>query len=60
MANAIRDSRRARTDYTQTFHVLEAIEGFESSAKTGMWTTLEMDYIPAKPMKKAVVPGFLD
>ncbi len=62
MANALRDGRRARADYTQTFHVLEAIEGFETSGKTGQWTELSSAsrFIPAPPMKKAIVPGVLD
>lgn len=60
MANAIRDGRRARADYTQTFHVLEAIEGFETSGRTGAWTDLTSEYTPAPPMRKAVVPGILD
>ncbi|MBQ7915432.1 MAG: Gfo/Idh/MocA family oxidoreductase [Firmicutes bacterium] len=60
MANAIRDGRRARADYTQTFHVLEAIEGFETAGKTGTWTELKADYTPAAPMKKAVLAGILD
>lgn len=62
MANALRDGRRARADYTQTFHVLEAIEGFETSGKTGQWTELSSAsrFVPAPPMKKAIVPGVLD
>lgn len=62
MANALRDGRRARADYTQTFHVLEAIEGFETSGKTGAWVELASasQFTPSAPMKKAVVPGILD
>ena len=60
MASALIHGRRARADYTQTFHVLEAIEGFETAGKTGQWVDLTSAYTPAAPMKKAVVPGILD
>lgn len=60
MANAVRDGRRARADYTQTFHVLEMIEGFETSGRTGAWVDIDSCYKSAPPMCKAIVPGILD
>ena len=56
MANALRDGRtRPRADYTQTFHVLEAIEGFETSGKTGAWVELASasQFTPLGPDEKS-------
>lgn len=60
MAKALRTGRPARADYTQTFHVLEAIEGFETSSRTGEWVKLSSAYRRRPPMVKARVKGLLD
>ncbi len=60
MAAAIINDRPARADYRQTFHVLDAITGFDRSAESGEWVKLEADFTRRAPMKKSVVPGVLD
>ncbi len=60
MAKALRDGRPARAGVQQTFHVLEAMEGFETSSQTGEWVRMTSQYTRQAPMKKAVVPGILD
>lgn len=60
MAKALRTGRAARADYTQTFHVLEAIEGFETSSRAGEWTVLGSRYERRAPMRKAEVLGILE
>ena len=60
MAVAIRTGRNARCDYTQTFHVLDAMTGFERSAQSGEWVRMSTEYNRRPAMKKAVVKGILD
>ena len=60
MAVAIRTGRAARADYNQTFHVLDAITGFERSAASGSWIDMSTRYIRRPAMKKAVLKGELD
>lgn len=60
MAKALATGRAARADYTQTFHVLEAMEGFETSSRTGQWVAMTSTYERRMPMQKAVVKGILD
>ena len=55
----------AAEDFVARVHdraLLEAIEGFETSGKTGAWVELASasQFTPSAPMKKAVVPGILD
>ena len=60
MCKAIRTGREARCDVQQTYHVLEMITGFETSAKTGQWTKIESEYHRAPAMKLPVLKGVLD
>ncbi len=60
MAKALATGRPARADYQQTFHVLETMEGFETSAREQRWVTLSSQYTRRPPMQKAVVKGVLD
>ncbi len=60
MCKAIRTGREARCDVQQTYHVLEMITGFETSAKTGEWTKIESEYHRTPPMVNPVLKGVLD
>ena len=60
MAKAIVDGRVARCDYTQTFHVLEMIEGFETSSREGRWVKMNSHYDRKPAMVKAKLKGILD
>lgn len=52
--------REARCDYRQTFHVLEIIEGFETSSRDGRWVKMQSHYDRKPPMKKNPLKGILD
>lgn len=60
MGKAILSGREARADWTQTFHVLDAITGFERSSQTGAWVDMQTRYERKKPMEKATLMGVLD
>ena len=60
MCKAILTGREARCEVQQTYHVLEIIEGFETSAKTGCWTEMESVYHRAPAMALPVLKGILD
>ena len=60
MAKALRTGRPARCDVQQTYHVLEIIEGFETSALTGAWVDIESDYHRAPAMVRPALKGILD
>ena len=60
MAKALADGRVARCDYTQTFHVLEAMEGFERSAREARWVKMTSHYDRKAPMIKPALKGVLD
>lgn len=60
MAVAIREGRPARCDWNQTFHVLDAITGFERSAVSGEWIKMSTKYERRPAMKKAVVKGVIE
>ena len=60
MAKALQTGREARCAVQQTYHVLEIIEGFETSAKTGQWTKIESVYHRAPGMVRPTVKGILD
>ncbi len=60
MAKALQDGRPARADYTQTFHVLDAMTGFDRSAETGRWIDMQTHFERRAPMQKAALVGVLD
>ena len=60
MCKAILTGREARCDVQQTYHVLEMIEGFETSARTGEWTKIESAYHRAPAMVRPELKGILD
>ena len=60
MAKALQTGRAARADYQQTFHVLDAITGFERSARSGQWVEMSTKYTRRPPMVKATLKGILD
>ncbi|MBQ4226863.1 MAG: Gfo/Idh/MocA family oxidoreductase [Clostridia bacterium] len=60
MAVAIRTGREARADYRQTFHVLDAMTGFERSAASGRWVKMSTKYKRHRPMVKTPLIGVLD
>lgn len=59
-ATSIRTGRRPRTSWKQTFHVLDAITGFDRSAQTGQWIKLQEGFQREAPMRKPVLPGVLE
>ena len=60
MAVALRSGREARADHRQTFHVLDAITGFERSAQSGRWVRMSTKYKRKRPMVKGELIGVLD
>ncbi|MBE5770848.1 MAG: Gfo/Idh/MocA family oxidoreductase [Clostridiales bacterium] len=60
MAKAIATGREARCDVQQTYHVLEMMAGFATSAKTGQWTEIESRYHRAPAMVRPTLKGILD
>jgi len=59
-AVAIRNGRRARCGHEQTFHVLDAMTGFDRSARSGEWIQMSTRYTRSKPMIKPEIAGKLD
>lgn len=59
-AKAIREGRTPRAGVQQTYHVLEAIEGFEQSQRTGAWVKLESTYERGPAMQNNPMHGILD
>ena len=60
MAKALLSGRTARCGVHQTYHVLEVMCGFESSAKTGQWTKIESVYERTPGMVLPKINGILD
>ncbi len=60
MAKALQTGRAPRAGVQQTFHTLEVMEGFETSARTGQWVEMQSHYQRQKAMQKATVKGILD
>ena len=60
MARSIREGRPARADWQQTFHVLDAITGFDRSAESGRWVDMQTEYTRRPPMAVPELPGVLD
>ena len=60
MASSIMTGRPARCDVQQTFHVLEVIAGFETSAKNGAWVDITSRYNRAPGMVRPTLKGILD
>ena len=60
MAKALADGRPARADYQQTFHVLDAMTGFERSAASGQWVEMSTKYTRRPAMVKPALKGVLD
>ena len=60
MAAALRSGRDARADWQQTFHVLDAITGFDRSARSGQWVDMQTKYTRRPAMVKPVLKGQLD
>ncbi len=60
MASALMSGRAARCDVSQTYHVLEVIEGFETSAKSGAWVNIASRYDRAPAMVRPALKGILD
>jgi predicted dehydrogenase len=60
MCKAILTGREARCDVQQTFHVLEMIEGFETSSREGRWVKMNSHYERKPAMVKAKLKGVLD
>ncbi len=60
MAKAILTGREARCGVQQTYHVLEVMEGFETSAQTGAWTEIRSEYHRTPAMQLPRLKGILD
>ena len=60
LCKALLTGREPRCGVQQTYHVLEMIEGFETSAKTGEWTRIESTYQRPAPMVLPRLKGVLD
>ena len=60
MAKAIQTGRKARCGVQQTYHVLEVMEGFATSAAKGAWVDIESKFERQPAMKLPVLPGVLD
>ena len=60
MAKAIRSGREARCGVQQTYHVLEVMEGFATSAAKGAWVDIESRFERQPAMKLPLLNGVLD
>ncbi len=60
MAKSLETGRPCRTDYHQTFHVLEAMETFRKSSDLGKTVRLRSKYARKAPMKHNPIHGILD
>ena len=60
MAKALETRRFCRTDYKQTFHVLEAMEAFPKSSAAGKPYRMKSKYKRKPAMKRNPVKGILD
>jgi len=60
MAVAIRTGRKARCDWNQTFHVLDAMTGFERSAASGKWIEMSTKYERRPAMSYTPLKGHID
>lgn len=60
MANAIRDSRRARCDYGLTYHVLEVMMGLTTAGDLGHHVEIKSRYDRTAPMCVGLPRGILD
>ena len=60
MAKAIQTGREARCGVQQTYHVLEVMEGFATSAARGAWVDIESKFERQPAMKLPVLKGILD
>ena len=60
IAKAIETGRFCRTDYHQTFHVLEAMDAFRKSSDKGKTHRLKSKYVRKPAMKHNPIHGILD
>ena len=60
MSKALATGRPARADAQQIFHVLEAMESFEISAREERWIKLQSPYERRPAMVHPIVKGILD
>jgi len=60
MAKSILTGRLARCDMQQTFQVLEMIEGFNTSARTGQWVDMTGNFQRTPPMTLPRLKGIID
>jgi predicted dehydrogenase len=57
MAKALTDGRPARAGWEQTYHVLEAMEGFETSSRAGQWVDMASRFERREPMARTLIKG---
>ena len=57
MARAIEAGRKPRADRSQLLHVLEAMEGFETSRNCGQWVRMESAFERSAALEPCVVKG---
>ncbi len=60
MAVALRMGRKPRADVSQTFHVLDAMTGFDRSAQSGQWVKMQTEYQRNIPMVKSKLKGVIE
>jgi predicted dehydrogenase len=60
MAKALTTGRAPRAGYQQTFHVLDAITGFDRSAQSGQWVKMSTTFERQAPMGNLPLKGVLD
>ncbi|MCL1795726.1 MAG: Gfo/Idh/MocA family oxidoreductase [Clostridia bacterium] len=59
MARALQTGRKPRADMEQLLHVLEAMEGFETSERTGGWVRLSSPFERAPAMDPCAMHGVI-
>jgi len=60
MAKAVQTGRKARAGVDLTYHVLEVMSGFGTSAETGKQVSIQTAPDRPAPMKTGLLPGILD
>ena len=60
MAKALRTGRDPRESWKQTLHVLEIMQSFEKSSRSGAAVAIESKYTRGEPMSDEGVRGILN
>lgn len=60
MGAALQNGRDFRSNYHQTYHVLEIMTAFDRSSKAGSFVDIESSYTPGEPMKNSLLAGIFE